>query len=609
MRISTETPVPVGTVDPESVTRPDTGDAPDARGEQVIPPPPRPSRRWWTTRALPLASFLLIGGIIAAVHVLAGLRPSAAMATLGETRLAVATVVVRGAELVVDPLPVGDRFAAIQLAMVQPLLPLAGIPIVDVTRWACLLLGAVSALLVWPVLRRLGASLPGTAIGVGLLGASLPAVALHSGISAGAPAVTWLMIAAMFAVRLWGKAAIGAALIAAATAPLVGAALLALAAHLVLGRSVQIPDRLRIPFGALLGIGAIAVAYLSVGSGPLAGVAGPMPPTSLAVAAVLAGLVVVGLAWRAVDWLRPVFSAATLLLIVGLVPGPSRITAALTVAPVLAMTTALLADRLGERNLARVPAVLGAAALLLLTVVPAPVVLANRPPPAGGTDGLITWLTTEPVAGTDIQADDLDRAELLAAGVPAARLRSADEPVEPGSLRLVSQRPTAAAPASGPVGCGGRTAVAAIERGTGGAPGAVCRTDGGAEAVTSESASRTRLGAALAENPALRLTPAAAGALRAGDVDPRLMLVLAAMTTAHQISIDDFPAAALDTPDLPRRRALLSVVDGVAPASSELLRTWLGAQQPPFKPSLIQPAGSALLVGYPAPPPSGLLPN
>ena len=275
----------------------------------------------------------------------------------------------------------------------------------------------------------------------------------------------------------------------------------------------------------------------------------------------LAGLVVVAVAWGAVDWLRPAFSAAALLLVVGLVPGPSRTTAALLVAPVLAMTVALLADRLAERNLGRVPAVLGATALLMLTVAPAPYVLSNRPPPAGGTDGLISWLTTEPVAGTDIQADDLDRAELLAAGVPAARLRSANEPVEPGSLRLISQRPashrsifqgpTGSAAAPGPVGGPGRTAVAAIERGTGGAPGSICRTDGGAEAVTAESASRTRLGAALAENPALRLTPAAAAELRAGQVDPRLMLVLAAMTTAHQISVDDFPAAAWTRPTCP----------------------------------------------------------
>ena len=81
-----------------------------------------------------------------------------------------------------------------------------------------------------------------------------------------------------------------------------------------------------------------------------------------------------------------------------------------------------------------------------------------------------------------VQADELDRAELLVAGFPAAQLRGPHDPPAPGELRLVADRPTDAA--SGPVpvaGCPGRTAVAGIARGTGGAPGAVCRTDGGAE--------------------------------------------------------------------------------------------------------------------------------
>ncbi len=151
--------------------------------------------------------------------------------------------------------------------------------------------------------------------------------------------------------------------------------------------------------------------------------------------------------------------------------------------------------------------------------------------------------------------------------------------------------------------------MAGIARGTGGAPGAVCRTDGAAESVAAESARRTRLGSALADNPSLQLSPAAAAALRAGEVDPRLILVLTGMSTAHRVAVDDFPTVELDSPALPRRQALLTLLDGNAPASSELLRNWLTAQQPPFVPSAIRPVGSALLVGYPAPPLSGLLPE
>jgi hypothetical protein len=51
------------------------------------------------------------------------------------------------------------------------------------------------------------------------------------------------------------------------------------------------------------------------------------------------------------------------------------------------------------------------------------------------------------------------------------------------------------------------------------------------------------------------------------------------------------------------------MIDGIPTASSDLLRTWLTAQQPPFRPSSIRPEGSALLVGYPAPLVAGLLPD
>ncbi|HWM58277.1 MAG TPA: hypothetical protein VNO83_10605 [Pseudonocardia sp.] len=577
------------------------GDARAATGSAA-----RRRRPALAARALPAACLLLIGALTAAAHLLAALRPGAPVATLGETRLAVATVIARGAELAGQPLAFNDRLAAVQLAVVQLLLPLADVSVVDAARWACLTLGAGSALLLWPVLRRLGVTLPASLIGVALLGVSLPALALHAGISAGAPAAFWLMTAAVLAVRLWGRSALAAALVAVLTAPLAGVALLALAAHLVLARQLRVSDRLRLPLGLLLGVAAGGVAAAAVSPGPLAGVAGPLSSTPVAVAGVVGGLAVVGLAWRAAGWLRPVFSAAALLLVAALVPGPSRLTAAQLVAPILVVAGCLLLDQVGEQLTSRMTAALATAAALLGIVLPTPVALTHRVDPASDPDGLITWLVTEPVAGTPVQADDLDRAELLAAGFPAARLRGLEERSVPGDLRLVSDRPDGS---PGRVGCAGRTAVASNPRGTGGAPGAVCRTDGGAEAVDAEAPNRTRLGAALADNPGLQLSPPAATALRAGAVDPRLMLVLAAMTTAHRVAVEDFPVAEFDSVDVPRRRALLSVVDGGPAASSDLLQTWLGAQQPPYVPSLLRPEGTGLLVGYPSPPASGLLPN
>jgi hypothetical protein len=270
----------------------------------------------------------------------------------------------------------------------------------------------------------------------------------------------------------------------------------------------------------------------------------------------------------------------------------------------------LLVDQLVERVPGAEPAVV---ALLVIVLVPTALTFGQRTPPPSGANALITWSTTQPAAGTVIRADDLDRAELLVAGFPAAQLRGPHDPPVPGELRLVADRPTGAetGPAPDPdrAGCPAQAVVADVARGTGGAPGVICRTDGGADAVAAEGVRRIRLGTALADNPALQLSPAAATALRMGQVDPRLMLVLTAMTTAHRVGVGDFPAAELDSSAVPRRQALLTTIDDGPPASSELLRTWLNAQQLPFRPSSIRPDGTALLVGYPAPPISGLLPE
>ena len=104
------------------------------------------------------------------------------------------------------------------------------------------------------MLRGLGVSAPATAVGVGAArGQPARAVTLHAGVSAGAPAAVWLMLAASFAVRQWGRAAILAALIAALTAPLAGAALLAMGAHLVLGGWCGCPTGCGVPVGGCSG--------------------------------------------------------------------------------------------------------------------------------------------------------------------------------------------------------------------------------------------------------------------------------------------------------------------------------------------------------------------
>jgi hypothetical protein len=133
----------------------------------------------------------------------------------------------------------------------------------------------------------------------------------------------------------------------------------------------------------------------------------------------------------------------------------------------------------------------------------------------------------------------------------------------------------------------------------------ICR----AVSTPDDRTDRVRFGSALAQNPALTLSPTAARALRAGDVDPRVMLVLVELSSTHRLGVADFPAAELDAEGVPLRRVLLSTVDGAAASGDPLpdIRSRLGGQRPPLVPTLVEPAGDALLVGYPAPAPTGVL--
>ena len=172
----------------------------------------------------------------AAAHLAVAMRTDRFVATVGEARLAAATFAERGAEVGDIPLPAADRFAVRQLAVVETLLPTAGVPAIDAARWAALLLGFLSVVLLWPVLRDLAVGPAPSAVASALVGVVPPVVALHAGITAAAPAAMWL-VAGRGARRTGAQATRSAAAVAAAmaalTSPLAAAALLALAAHLL----------------------------------------------------------------------------------------------------------------------------------------------------------------------------------------------------------------------------------------------------------------------------------------------------------------------------------------------------------------------------------------
>src|SRR6185312_4890034 len=105
------------------------------------------------------------------------------------------------------------------------------------------------------------------------------------------------------------------------------------------------------------------------------------------------------------------------------------------------------------------------------------------------------------------------------------------------------------------------------------------------------------------------LQPEAAAALQAGLVDPRLVLVLADLASPRRLAVEDFPVEPLEPPYALRRHVLLGAVDGL-PASGDpqsLIRTWFAGQQRPFVPNSIEVQGEALVIGFPAPTPTGLI--
>ena len=415
-------------------------------------------------------------------------------------------------------------------------------------------------MLLWPVLRRLGCGGGPTALGIALVGVTPPAVALHSAVTGAAVAVPWLLLAAVLAGRGWLRrvAAGGAVVVAALTAPLVGAAVLALAAHAVLDGTVsRRPGRVvRVGVGIVLAAAAVALAVAAAGHGPLVGIAGPLAGR-VVVTVLAAGVVLVVAGWR-VRWVRPLLSPAVLLLAALLAPGPGRTVAALAVLPFLAVVLAAVAEALAVR----VPGWLrwplpalagGAAAVGTVLLLPVPGRGAEPAPSL-----LLGWMDEQMPPGTTLHADALDRAELIEAGFPAARLRSLGAPVTAADAVLLATRPGAV-----PTGSCAAGELRATLPWWGGAPAELCGATDPVAMDEAERAGRIRIGTALAGNRGLQLGPDAAELLTSGRVDPRLMIVLSVLATSHTLAVSDFPTAPYEPADSLRRQVLLGSVDGL----------------------------------------------
>ena len=130
-------------------------------------------------------------------------------------------------------------------------------------------------------------------------------------------------------------------------------------------------------------------------------------------------------------------------------------------------------------------------------------------------------------------------------------------------------------------------------------------------ALAADRRSRISAGSQLLRNPRITVAGGARNALSAGDVDPRLLMMLAALADQQQVRITAFgdpsPGA---SPVVPLRSVQIAALGPGAEAEASLqsMLSLIDAQRQPFQPLRAALAGSsALTVEYAAPSPLGLL--
>ncbi len=142
----------------------------------------------------------------------------------------------------------------------------------------------------------------------------------------------------------------------------------------------------------------------------------------------------------------------------------------------------------------------------------------------------------------------------------------------------------------------------------------VRRIDSGAaadlhERAVAAQALRLRAGGDLAENPRVTASPDALAALRAGEVDERVLSVLATFSATHELHIAGFPTVeGEDGAGMPRRIVEVDRIDdqavAIGGAGRSPFEAYLDAQRQAYRPAAVDtdpgPSGDAVIrVTYP----------
>jgi hypothetical protein len=234
---------------------------------------------------------------------------------------------------------------------------------------------------------------------------------------------------------------------------------------------------------------------------------------------------------------------------------------------------------------------------------------------AATRDEAATWIAAQVTASAIVACDPAMCAALAADGLSATRLvvlgTAAPDPL--GSDIVVATPAVRNQFGTRLQSVYAPAVIASFGAGTGRIDVRAIAPDGAAAyraALVADRSSRISAGSQLLRNPRIIVGAGARKALSSGDVDPRLLMMIAALAAQQPVRITSFGDMSPGTGSVPLRSVQIAPLGSGAKAKASLrsMLSFIDAQRQPFQPLRVGLGGSSVLtVEYAAPSPLGLL--
>jgi hypothetical protein len=224
-----------------------------------------------------------------------------------------------------------------------------------------------------------------------------------------------------------------------------------------------------------------------------------------------------------------------------------------------------------------------------------------------------TWIAGQVAPSAIVACDPAMCAALAANGLPATRLvvlgTAVSDPlgsdIVVATLAVRNQFGTRLQGVYAPV------VIASFGAGAGRIDVRAIAPDGTAayrSALAADRRSRISAGSQLLRNPRIVVAAGARKELSSGDVDPRLLMILAALAAQQPVRVTSFGDASPGAGSIPLRSVQIAPLGSGAKASLRSMLSFIDGQRPPFQPLRAGLGDSSVLtVEYAAPSPLGLL--